>query len=679
MEFIERVDYRAVQYLITNLSSEFISKYTNIDEDYKYSLIKSVLHSFNNNNGICKVSYHKGATDTYKILLDYSKGIQSLPRKIRGLICKHMTDFDAVNCHPTLIYNICNERNILCPYLKQYVLERDKLIDDNVVSKNIVLKQINKKQRINPKNCSSFMNALDFEIKQIQQALIALPEFEKQKEMAQKNTKNIEGSFMSCVATTYQQIMMTHMIDFFKCRNIEIAVLMFDGIMIYGTHSESLLTEMSQMIKDKMGFEIKFLFKEHNNDIVIPPDWIPTDEKQIYLDMKRKYEIDYKLSFIRSNTTYSFKINNKICFFNHSDIILQFKNDFCGDKSFFNMWDTDPEKMIYNDIGLFPHDMECPDGVLNLWTGYAVERIPIDKNTDITPILDHIRILMVTEELYNWLLDWFANMLQFPSSQSILIILQGDEGCGKSIICDFMSYIMGQETYYECLDIRENLFGRFNSHLAGKIFININETDRHEMMPYVERIKGMITSPTVTIEEKGQKKYVEDNKRHFIMTLNPENPISMREGQRRYSYIECSNELVGNTEYFNNLGKFIISKSAQRAFYQFLMQRPVKRKFSINDIPITDAMKKVYALNRDPVEDYCIEFTGEKYSNELYNDYKHWMTSSGLKFEISKKQFEMKFNKFATKHSINKIMCDVTIDDVRIQRKYVKLETLTIN
>jgi hypothetical protein len=335
--------------------------------------------------------------------------------------------------------------------------------------------------------------------------------------------------------------------------------------------------------------------------------------------------------------------------------------------------------MIYNDIGLFPHDMECPDGVLNLWTGYAVERIPIDKNTDITPILDHIRILMVTEELYNWLLDWFANMLQFPSSQSILIILQGDEGCGKSIICDFMSYIMGQETYYECLDIRENLFGRFNSHLAGKIFININETDRHEMMPYVERIKGMITSPTVTIEEKGQKKYVEDNKRHFIMTLNPENPISMREGQRRYSYIECSNELVGNTEYFNNLGKFIISKSAQRAFYQFLMQRPVKRKFSINDIPITDAMKKVYALNRDPVEDYCIEFTGEKYSNELYNDYKHWMTSSGLKFEISKKQFEMKFNKFATKHSINKIMCDVTIDDVRIQRKYVKLETLTIN
>ena len=676
MEFIERVDYKAIQYLITNLSNEFIAKYTNIGEDCKYSLIKSVLQKFNNNNGICKASYHKGATDTHKILLDYSKGIQSLPRKIRGFICKNMTDFDTVNCHPTLFLNICEQRNILCPYLKQYVLERNKLISDGILTKEMVLKQINKKQRINPKNCSPFMNSLDFEIKQIQQALIALPEFERQKEMANKNLKNIEGAFMSYVATTFQQIMMNHMIEYFNHKNIEIAVLMFDGIMIYGEHNESLLIEMSQMIKDRMGFDMSYSFKSHNNDIVIPNNWIPTDEKQIYYDMKRKYETDYNLSFIRANTSYSFKINQKICFFNHSDIILQFKNDFCGEKSFFNMWDTDPEKMIYNDVGIFPHDTECPDGMLNLWNGYAVERLPIDDHTDISPILDHIRILMATDELSNWLLDWLANMLQYPSSQSILIILQGDEGSGKSVVCDFMSYIMGQETYYECLDIKENLFGRFNSHLSGKIFININETDRHDMMPYVEKIKGMITSPTNTIEEKGQKKYVEDNKRHFMMTLNPENPISMKEGQRRYSYIECSNELVGNTEYFNNLFRFITFKPAQRAFYQFLMARPVKRKFTVIDIPITDAMRKVYALNRDPIEDYCIEFVGEKV--DIYEDYRQWLVSSGLKYEISKKAFEMKFIKYAIKYNINKVLCDITEDGVRIRRKYVKQEILAI-
>jgi hypothetical protein len=187
----------------------------------------------------------------------------------------------------------------------------------------------------------------------------------------------------------------------------------------------------------------------------------------------------------------------------------------------------------------------------------------------------------------------------------------------------------------------------------------------------------MITSPTNTIEEKGQKKYIEDNKRHFIMTLNPENPISMKEGQRRYSYIECCNKLVGNTEYFNELWKFISFKPAQRAFYQYLMARPVKRKFTIVDIPITEAMKKVYTLNRDPIEDYCIEFIGEKV--DIYEDYRRWLVSSGLKYEISKKAFEMKFIKFAEKHNINKVLCDITEEGVRIRRKYVKTELLAIN
>jgi hypothetical protein len=675
MEFVERVDYRSVQWLMSQLSNDFIAKYTNINEGngYKYSLISQVLKEFNKNDGVRKAVYHKGSTDTHKLLLDYATGIQSLPRKIRGLLCKQMTDFDTINCHPSIFLNICKLRNILCPCLEKYVAERDKMIEDGVLTKPMVLKQFNKKQRVNPKNCSPFMNSFDLEIKQIQQALIVLPEFAIQKEMATLHKPtNIEGSFMSYVAATYQEQMILNMIDFFKTKNIEIAVLMFDGIMIYGNHSRDLLGEMSQMIKEKMNFDLKYEFKKHDDSIVVPADWLPANENQIYLDMKRKFETDYNLAFVRYNSSYAYKIGHEIQLLTHTDIKAQFRNEFYApNKGFFLRWDHDEEKKIYDNVGLYPHDMICPDGVLNLWKGYAVERLPAVENFDLTLILNHIRILTATDQLSNWLLDWLANMLQFPSSQSVLIILQGLEGSGKSVICDFMGHIMGRETYYECLDIKENLFGRFNGHLAGKIFININETDRHEMMPYVEKIKGMITSPINTIEEKGQKKYVEDNKRHFIMTLNPENPLVMKEGQRRYSYIECSDELVGNTEYFNELVKFIQFKPAQRAFYQYLMARPVKRKFTIVDIPITDAMKKVYALNRDPIEDYCIEFVGEK--DNLYLDYKQWLVSSGLKYEISKKQFEAKFTKFADKHKIVKVVCDETNEDgVRIRRKYVK-------
>jgi hypothetical protein len=150
-------------------------------------------------------------------------------------------------------------------------------------------------------------------------------------------------------------------------------------------------------------------------------------------------------------------------------------------------------------------------------------------------------------------------MFQFPSNQTLLLVLQGEEGCGKSVILDFMTHILGKHVSIEIQDVKENLFGRFNGHLAGKVLLNINETDRREMAPFIEKLKTIITSPTITIEEKGQKKYVEDNHAHLCMTINPENVLPIKEGSRRFFYSRASSLYIGNTEYFNEL--FRVSKN----------------------------------------------------------------------------------------------------------------------
>jgi len=253
-----------------------------------------------------------------------------------------------------------------------------------------------------------------------------------------------------------------------------------------------------------------------------------------------------------------------------------------------------------------------------------------------------------------FILDWFANMFQFPSSRSLLVVIQGEEGCGKSVIMDFISLIMGRDLAIEIQDVKENLFGRFNGHLAGKVFLNINETSRHEMMPFIEKLKTIITSPTVTIEEKGQKKYTEQNLSHLMMTVNPENVLQIKKGSRRFFYSRASNAMVGNTEYFNELFDFIKQPKNQRAFYQFLMSRPVKQKITIKDIPETEVMAEMYELNKDPVEDYLAEFEGERTSQENYNAYKSFLMNNGLKFELSKKAFETKVGKFRKQYGIER-------------------------
>jgi hypothetical protein len=419
--------------------------------------------------------------------------------------------------------------------------------------------------------------------------------------------------------------------------------------MFYGDKPEGFLERLSEKAL-AVGFEMKFSYKAHDETLVMPLDW-KDDTENLYEVLKQKYEKDYSLAYIENNVTYSYKVNEKINFYSPSDIVHHFETEYIGKASFWSLWVRDPTRQVYKDIGVYPHDVECPDGMLNLLTGYDAERLP-PSNADVEPILKHLRTLLKTEENYNHNLDWFANMIQYPSSQSIMMIWRSEEGSGKSLPTDFMSSIMGRNLFYECQDVKENLFGRFNGHLSKKVYTVINETSRHDMMPYVEKIKTMITSPTITIEEKGQKKYVENNLNHFMMTLNPENPLPMKEGQRRFSYIECSDELIGNTEYFNFMYEWISRKANQRAFYQFLMERQVKHKLTLKDIPITDDMKRIYEINRDPIEDYAIEYTGEKTAMENYDSYRLWLTRNGLKFDIPKKAFEMKFNKYMEKYGI---------------------------
>jgi len=162
----------------------------------------------------------------------------------------------------------------------------------------------------------------------------------------------------------------------------------------------------------------------------------------------------------------------------------------------------------------------------------------------------------------------------------------------------------------------------------------------------------MVISPTITIEEKGKKKYEEDNKRHMLITTNHDNPVPITEGSRRFSYMECSDELIGNTQYFNELFSFIEKKASQRAFYQYLMETPVKRKITVVDIPITQDMRDMFEANRDPIEDYAEQFTEKMTSFVNYDNYKRNLHDNGLKFELSKKSFEMEFNKYAEKYGI---------------------------
>ena len=726
--FQERVDAKACEWLLTQLSVDaFNDQLTDEDKhnQINFTATKKILNEYKNNKGILKTKYNKSPKDIHRNLRDYGRGIQSIPSVFRGLICRNnMTDVDMKNCHPTILYQLCLKYNVPCKYLSEYVLNRSELLAKNGLTKMDIIKSMFKKTYV--RNGNTWFKCFDAEMKTIQKTFISNPDFVKQKEQSLSNRQNQEGSFMSSVCTSVEVlildkilsgILLPHDIGF-KGQSplVEIGVLMFDGFMFYGERPNDFLTTLNALGKE-VGFNMEWTYKEHDTRLNVPDDYETDDPDVLYALTKEKYERDYKMAFIDATNNISYKIDGVVHYFSKADMMFKLDDVRIKDEPFFPRWSKDPTKQRFNSVGVYPHDRTCPDSIMNLWNGYDVEKIePLEKiepneavpnetntnepnetntnetntnetntneavpdetNTneavpDAVPtdlFMNHLKIICKESVVLEFLLDWIANMFQYPSSQSIMVVIQGEEGSGKSVICDFITKILGHDYCIEINNVEHALFGRFNSQLVNKVFVNINEIDRASMTSYMEQLKAIITQPTLPIEVKGKNRFDVNNLLHLLSTLNNENAFKITEASRRFMYFETFNGLIGNTEYFNALFHYIEQPKHQRHFYELMMNRPVKKKITIKDIPITDDMRKQFEFNRDPIEDYASDFTFKLTAMENYNAYKAYLLVNGLKFEKPKKAFEMTFVKYMEKNEIYKK--DLMVDGGR-GRYYIK-------
>jgi hypothetical protein len=659
--FIEQIDLRSAEYLNSQLSSDYLKTHVMNGEEERFTLhhVKNVLQKFIQGNGKFKSTYKKSVQDNNKQYRWYGDGIQGIPTKFRGLLCKNMTDIDMENAYPSIIYNLCMKNGIPCQYLKEYCENRKQILSKEC-TKTDIFKCINKKTKC--KGSAWFMS-FDYEMKQIQQAFILHFTEIYQQCVGKPNTI---GSFMTSVCMYYENMFLEAIVKWIPN---EVAVLMFDGLMVYGTVSKTILEDLTKLIQDNFQFTIKFSLKEHDNSIVVPDDFVCENPDDIYKNLKEKYENKYSLGFIQKSVSYSFKVNDQICFFSREQMHQMLQTDKVGNKTFFSLWLDDPFRKVYSDIGVFPHDIQADDGILNMWSGFQVERLQGDECID--PILNHIDIIMNHHKpSYEFFLDWLANLFQFPSSTSIFVSISSREGSGKSAIIDLLTYMIGADKSKEISDMSNELFGAFNEDLRDAILMNINEVERADACKCYERLKTQITSPTIRVHPKGQKPYTIRNLRKFISTNNSPHAIVIKEGSRRYFATESSNELIGDVNYFNEFYKFIKRPAVQYSFYKYLMSRPVKRQLTDIDIPKTSLMREAYVLNRDPIEDFILELeNGVKlYTEELYVQYKQYMNRIGMEYTMNYKQFSMRFGRLMegeTKGKNNYI-----VDGVRDQRVF---------
>jgi hypothetical protein len=338
------------------------------------------------------------------------------------------------------------------------------------------------------------------------------------------------------------------------------------------------------------------------------------------------------------------------------------------EKNFINDWlINNPNQRCYDDIGCYPRGTICPPNCFNSWIPFDMELI-----TEYTPnpegrdfILNHIKILCNYEiPVYDYIIKWIAQMIQYPAVKSICPVFISKEGAGKSSLIRLFEKMFGGEKCIESADPMRDVWGQFNNRMANSFLVNLNELSKKDTVDSLGKIKSLITEPKLTINGKGVPSYDMDSYQRFVITTNSEEPIESKEDNRRLIIIRSSDDLIGNKEYFKKLYEYINNMNVVKTVFEYFFTSEDMKEFNKIEKPITEYQQELQTMSASPIELWLKHLTEEncdfdfieKTSDECYGLFCEWLSSNNIEYHCNNIKFGVRLSRLSiSKDSIKTI------------------------
>jgi len=143
-------------------------------------------------------------------------------------------------------------------------------------------------------------------------------------------------------------------------------------------------------------------------------------------------------------------------------------------------------------------------------------------------------------------------MLQKPEEKpGIMVVLLGGQGTGKGTLFRLLRAIWRHSTLHVS-DVA-HVIGIFNAALERNCIVCMDEALFSGDKKAVDRLKSLVTEPTVTIEEKYQPRRTIDSYHRFFAASNHQHFAQVDQDDRRFLFLRVSDSRKADFSYWDDL------------------------------------------------------------------------------------------------------------------------------
>jgi hypothetical protein len=255
-------------------------------------------------------------------------------------------------------------------------------------------------------------------------------------------------------------------------------------------------------------------------------------------------------------------------------------------------WPTN-KQYLYDDEGIYINTYKQKT-FEPLQTKVTKEQIKVFRN--------HIWVLSnEEEEIFNWIEDTIAHDLQFPEINRMwALLLQGDEGVGKSVLFEVVTLLMGNRNVEW---IPSYAFShKFRDWLKKCCVIVCNEFcfDKYnsEGSSAYGMMREIITETKHFVESKGVDQFQHKGHYKIWLSSNEPTPIKLRRTDRRYVVVKIHKTkqmmLKKDPDYYKHVWAFVEDpQKVKQVFWYYKSVHQVSKAFCPRQPLETEAKREL--------------------------------------------------------------------------------------